>query len=41
MSCTGRPTIGAVFAFSGKRDGRTKLLHWDGQGFCLIYRVLQ
>ncbi|AEI92086.1 IS66 family insertion sequence element accessory protein TnpB [Roseobacter litoralis] len=41
MPCTGRPTIGAVFAFSGQRDDRTKLLDWDGQGFCLIYKVLQ
>ena len=32
---------GAVFAFCGKRGDRLKLLHWDGQGFCLYYKVLE
>ena len=32
---------GAVFAFCGKRGDRLKLLHWDGQGFCLCYKVLE
>ena len=32
---------GAVFAFRGKRGDRLKLLHWDGQGFCLYYKVLE
>jgi transposase len=32
---------GAVFAFRGKRGDRVKLLYWDGQGFCLYYKVLQ
>ena len=34
-------TGGAVFAFRGKRGDRLKLLYWDGQGFCLYYKVLQ
>ncbi|GLJ00577.1 IS66 family insertion sequence element accessory protein TnpB [Sphingobium sp. BS19] len=32
---------GAVFAFRGRRGDRVKLLYWDGQGFCLYYKVLQ
>ena len=32
---------GAVYAFRGKRGDRLKLLHWDGQGFCLYYKVLE
>jgi transposase len=36
-----KPTSGAVFAFRGKRGDRVKLLYWDGQGFCLYYKVLQ
>lgn len=32
---------GAVFAFRGKWGDRLKLLHWDGQGFCLYYKVLE
>jgi len=35
-----KPTSGAVFAFRGKRGDRIKLLFWDGQGFCLFYKVL-
>ena len=35
------PTSGAVFAFRGRRGDRIKLLYWDGQGFCLYYRVLE
>lgn len=30
-----RPSSGAVFVFRGRRGDRIKLLHWDGQGFCL------
>lgn len=33
-------TTGAVFAFRGKRGDRIKLLMWDGQGFCLYYKIL-
>ena len=37
-----KPTGGAVFAFRGKRGGgRLKLLYFDGQGFCLYYKILQ
>ena len=32
---------GALFAFRGRRGDRIKLLHWDGQGFCLYYKVLE
>jgi transposase len=35
------PCSGAVFAFRGCRGDRIKLLHWDGQGFCLYYKVLE
>ena len=31
----------AVFAFRGWRRDRLKLLYWDGQGFCLYYKVLE
>ena len=33
------PCSGAVFAFRGRRGDRIKLLYWDGQGFCLYYKV--
>ena len=36
-----KPASGAVFAFRGRRGDRIKLLHWDGQGFCLFYKVLE
>lgn len=36
-----RPSSGAVFAFRGRRGDRIKLLFWDGQGFCLYYKVLE
>ena len=36
-----RPSNGAVFAFRGRRGDRVKLLYWDGQGFCLYYKVLE
>lgn len=36
-----KPTGGAVFAFRGRRGDRLKLLFWDGQGFCLYYKVLE
>lgn len=35
------PASGAVFAFRGRRGDRVKLLHWDGQAFCLYYKVLE
>jgi transposase len=36
-----KPTGGAVFAFRGRRGDRLKLLYWDGQGFCLYYKILE
>jgi transposase len=36
-----RPASGAVFVFRGRRGDRIKLLHWDGQGFCLYYKILE
>ena len=35
------PASGAVFAFRGRKGDRLKLLHWDGHGFCLYYKVLE
>jgi transposase len=35
------PTSGAVFCYRGRRGDRIKLLYWDGQGFCLYYKVLE
>jgi transposase len=35
-----KPASGAVFAFRGRRGDRIKLLYFDGQGFCLYYKVL-
>jgi transposase len=35
------PAGGAVFAFRGRCADRIKLLHYDGQGFCLYYKVLE
>ena len=35
-----KPASGAVFAFRGRKGDRIKLLYWDGQGFCLYYKVL-
>ncbi len=35
------PSSGAVFAFRGKRGDRLKILWWDGQGYCLFYKVLE
>ncbi len=36
-----KPASGAVFSFRGRRGDRVKLLYWDGQGFCLYYKVLE
>lgn len=36
-----KPTGGTEFAFRGRKGDRLKLLYWDGQGFCLYYKVLQ
>jgi hypothetical protein len=34
-----KPASGSVFAFRGRHSDRIKLLLWDGQGFCLYYKV--
>ena len=35
------PGSGAIFGFRGRRADRVKLLWWDGQGFCLFYKILE
>jgi transposase len=30
-----------VVVFRGRKGDRIKLLHWDGQGFCLYYKILE
>ena len=32
------PQSGAVFAFANKRMNRLKLLWWDRNGYCLLYK---
>ena len=34
------PCSRSVFAFRGRRGDRIKLLYYDGQGFCLYYKVM-
>jgi transposase len=34
------PQSGAVFVFVGKRPTRMKLIWWDKNGFCLLYKRL-
>ena len=36
-----KPASGSVFAFRGHKGDRIKLLFFDGQGFCLYYKVLE
>ena len=33
-------TTGTMFVFRGRSADRIKILWWDGQGFCLFYKVL-
>ncbi|MDA7705273.1 IS66 family insertion sequence element accessory protein TnpB [Rickettsiales bacterium] len=35
-----RISTGAMFVFRGRSADRIKILWWDGQGFCLFYKVL-
>lgn len=34
------PQSGALFVFAGKRATRIKVLWWDRNGFCLLYKRL-
>lgn len=34
------PQSGALFVFVGKRPTRIKILWWDRNGFCLLYKRL-
>ena len=35
------PARGAVFVFRGRMGDRLKILHRDGQGFCLYHKALE
>ena len=35
------PTDGSLFLFINRRRDRLKILHWDGSGFWLYYRLLE
>ncbi len=37
----GDPLDGSVYLFVNRRRDRMKLLHWDGGGFWIYYRVLE
>jgi transposase len=34
------PQSGALYVFVGKRSNRVKVLWWDRNGFCLLYKRL-
>jgi transposase len=34
------PQSGALYVFVGKRKNRVKVLFWDRNGFCLLYKRL-
>ncbi|CAE7499763.1 unnamed protein product [Symbiodinium pilosum] len=36
-----KPASGSVFAFRGRRGDRVKILYFDGQGYCLYYKILE
>jgi transposase len=35
------PTDGSLFLFINRRRDRMKILHWDGAGYWLFYRLLE
>lgn len=35
------PTDGSLFLFFNRRRDRLKILHWDGTGFWLYYKLLE
>ena len=35
------PTDGSIFLFVNRRRDRIKILHWDGTGFWLYYKLLE
>jgi len=35
------PTDGSLFLFINRRRDRLKILHWDGAGYWLYYRLLE
>ena len=35
------PTDGSLFLFINRRRDRLKILHWDGAGFWLYYKLLE
>lgn len=38
---TGDPLDGSLYLFVNRRGNRMKILHWDGSGFWVYYRVLE
>ena len=37
----GDPLDGSLYLFVNRRGDRLKILHWDGSGFWIYYRVLE
>ena len=38
---SGDPLDGSLYLFVNRRGDRLKILHWDGSGFWIYYRVLE
>ncbi|WP_456291321.1 IS66 family insertion sequence element accessory protein TnpB [Phaeobacter inhibens] len=41
MCCVKNQPVVRCSLSVGRRGDRLKLLYWDGQGFCLYYKVLE